>query len=296
MAKQTTKLNLESIDIYSTLFDEASDSNESEIIELPLSYLHEFKDHPFRVTDDESMYELAASIQEKGVIYPILVRPEEMDSYEIIAGHRRKRGCELAGRETIPCIILDITHNEAVKIMVYTNIQRPSISISEKAFAFRMEMEAARGEKESGRTDTYLAEKAGLGRSTIQRYIRLTYLNRKLLNMLDDGSMGITTGEALSYLRADEQEGLLRYMDINHISKISGEQAAALKEYSQNKRLDGAALKQIFFPDREKKRKVTLNSNTLSKYFPDDYSQDDMEQVIVGLLEDWMRRDGRVSV
>lgn len=296
MAKQTTKLNLEPIDIYGTLFDEVPDSNESEVIELPLRCLHEFKDHPFRVTDDESMYELAASIQEKGVIYPILVRPEEMDSYEIIAGHRRKRGCELAGRETIPCIILDITHNEAVKIMVYTNIQRPCISISEKAFAFRMEMEAARGEKESGRTDAYLAEKAGLGRSTIQRYIRLTYLNRKLLNMLDDGFMGITTGEALSYLQADEQEELLRYMDTNHISKISGDQAAGLKDYSQNKKLDQAALKEIFFPDKEKKRKVTLNSNTLSKYFPDDYSQDDMEQIIFELLEDWMRRDRRASV
>lgn len=296
MGKQTTKLNLDQVDIYSTLFENVPDQNEYEVTELPLSYLHEFKEHPFRVEDDESMYELAASIQEKGVIYPILVRPEEMDSYEIIAGHRRKRACELAGRETIPCVILDITHNEAVKIMVYTNIQRPNISISEKAFAFRMEMESAKEEKESGRTDAYLAEKAGLGRSTIQRYIRLTYLNRKLLDLLDDGSIGITTGETLSYLQISEQEELIKYMDTEHIKKISGEQAVKLKDYSQNKRWDPNALKQIFFPDKEKKLKVTLSEKTLSKYFPDHYSQDDMEQVIFGLLEDWMKRDRRTSV
>lgn len=296
MGKQTTKLNLDQIDIYNTLFEETQDKNESEVIELPLSYLHEFKDHPFRVVDDESMYELAASIQEKGVIYPILVRPEEMDSYEIIAGHRRKRGCELAGKETIPCVILDVTHSEAVKIMVYTNIQRPSISISEKAFAFRMEMDAAKEEKESGRTDVYLAEKAGLGRSTIQRYIRLTYLKRKLLDLLDDGSIGITAGEALSYLQTDEQNDLICYMDTNHINKISGEQATKLKEYSQDKKWDQKVLQKIFFPDKEKKLKVTLNSRTLSKYFPDNYSQEDMEQVIFGLLEDWTKKDRRTSV
>ena len=296
MAKQTTKLDFGTIDIYGTLFDKAPDKVESEVIELSLNALHEFKDHPFRVVDDESMYELAASIQEKGVIYPILVRPEEMGYYEIIAGHRRKRACELAGMETIPCIILDITHAEAVKIMVYTNIQRPSISISEKAFAFRMEMEVAREEKESGRTDAYLAEKAGLGRSTIQRYIRLTYLKRPLLDLVDDGSIGITTGEMLSYIQMAEQEALIAYMDINHIRKISGEQAAALKEYSQNGGLDHMALKQIFFPDKEKKLKVTLNSQILSKYFPDNYSQDDMEQVIFGLLEDWNKRERRASV
>ncbi len=260
--------------------------------DLPLSYLHEFKDHPFRVVDDESMYELAASIKEKGVLYPILIRPEEMDSYEIIAGHRRKRACELAGKETIPCVILDITHSEAVKIMVYTNIQRPSISISEKAFAFRMEMEAAKAEKDSGRTDSYLAEKAGLGRSTIQRYIRLTYLDRKLLDLIDSNNIGITTGEVLSFLSSKEQKSLLDYMNTNRISKISGEQAAKLKECSQNKKMDAEAMKQIFFPEKEKKVKVTLNAKTLSKYFPDDYSQDDMEQVIFELLEKWIQKTG----
>jgi len=289
MGKQTTKLNLAQVDIYSTLFEEEPIQNEHEVIELPLRNLHEFKDHPFRVVDDESMYELAASIQEKGVIYPILVRPEEMDSYEIIAGHRRKRGCELAGKETIPCVILDITHSEAVKIMVYTNIQRPSISISEKAFAFRMEMDAAREEKESGRTDAYLAEKAGLGRSTIQRYIRLTYLNRKFLDLLDNGSIGITTGETLSYLQPDEQDELAGYMEANHISKVSGEQAVKLKEQSQDNKWDQKTLQQIFSPDKDKKLKITLNARKLSKYFPGNYSQDDVEQVIFKLLEDWMK-------
>lgn len=296
MAKQTTQLNLEAVDIYNTLFDDKSDKLGNEVIELPLNCLYEFTDHPFRVVDDESMYELAASIQEQGVIYPILVRPLEMGVYEIIAGHRRKRGCELAGRESIPCIILDITHKEAVKIMVYTNIQRPSISISEKAFAFRLEMEAAKGEKESGRTDAYLAEKAGLGRSTIQRYIRLTYLERPLLDLVDDGSIGVTTGEMLSYLSMMEQEELIQYMKENHICKINGEQAATLKECTQKGKLSHKILKQIFFPNKEKKLKVTLNSQTLSKYFPDDYSQNDMEQVIFGLLEDWMKRVRRTSV
>lgn len=292
MSKETTKLKLST---YDALFGEEEykelGEKESEVVELPLEKLHAPKDHPYLVKDDESMYELAASIATEGVLYPALVRPDEAGDYEVIAGNRRRRGSELAGKTTMPCIILYITHYEAVKIMVATNIYRPHISMSEKAFAFRLEMECAKNEKESGRTDSWLAEKAGLGRSTIQRYIRLTYLNRELLDLVDIGNIGITTGEALSYLKDYEQDELYNFMKIHGIRKVGGEQAVVLKECSQSNKWSSDIIENVFTVSKDKSTKVTLGTKALQKYFPANYDQEKIEAVIFDLLERWYREN-----
>ena len=288
MSKETTKLKLST---YDALFGEEEykelGEKESEVVELPLEKLHVFKGHPFRVKDDEDMYELADSIDKQGVLYPALIRPDEAGEYEIIAGHRRKRGSELAGKSTMPCIILNITHSEAVKIMVSTNIQRPYISISEKAFAFRLEMENAKNEKEGGRTDSWLAEKAGLGRSTIQRYIRLTYLNRELLDLVDIGNIGKTTGETLSHLNDIDKDDLYNFLKIHGIRKVGGEQAVVLKECSQSNKWSSDIIENVFTVSKDKGTKVTLGTKALQKYFPANYDQEKIEAVIFDLLERW---------
>lgn len=309
MGKSTTKLKL---DPYATFFGDKNitdemqtvmteiekydlDGKSGQVVRLPLKKLRTFKDHPFHVKDDEAMYELAASIRQEGVLYPGIARPEG-DMFEVIAGHRRWRGSELAEAEDMPFIILDITHEQAVRIMLATNIQRPHISVSEKAFAFRLDMENAREEKESGRTDSWLAEKAGLGRSTIQRYIRLTYLSKSLLDMVDAGSIGTTPGEALSYLPVEEQEALVGFMSVHSITKVSNEQAAALKAASKSKEWSMQLLEQVFLIRKKNTSgSVTLPHKVIERYFPQSYSRKEMETVIVKLLEEWSEQNVKLQ-
>lgn len=290
--KETTKLKL---NVYDDLFGTIGvELGRTDMEEIPMEQLCEFQNHPFRVCDNAAMYELADSIAKQGVIYPALVRRDGADRFELIAGHRRKRASELAGKKTLPCIIMDITYAEAVKIMISTNIQRPEIVISEKAFAFRMEMEYTKENKTNvGRTDSFLAEQAGLGRSTIQRYIRLTYLNPELLTMVDEGKIGVTVGETLSYLKSSEQDDLYQFLAANQKYSVNGEQANTLKEYSAAARWYPEIFMNLFAVKGNLPAKVTINAKTLRKYFPETYSQEGMEQVIFSLLEKWSKGESK---
>lgn len=191
-----------------------------QIVEVPLSELHPFKDHPFQVRDDEKMEETVESIRNYGVLNPGLVRPRAEGGYEIVAGHRRKRGCELAGKPTMPVLVRDYTDDEAVVIMVDSNIQRENILPSEKAFAYRMKLEAMKhqGAKGNGDTADLVGKEAGDSGRKVQRYIRLTELLPELLEMVDDEKMKFIPAVSLSFLTKEEQSWVFRCIIENSIS------------------------------------------------------------------------------
>lgn len=270
------------------------------IIELDPAEVSDFKGHPFAVTMDEAMAELVDSIRRNGVLHPGIARPTPEGGYEAIAGHRRKYACQLAGQERMPFIVRDYTDDEATMIMVESNIQRPNISVREKALAYRMHYEAAkRMRKEKGtdgiadealRSDEQLAKRLGESRNTIQRYIRLTYLIPELLELADTGKLPVITASDLSYLREDEQELLLRYMQ-QHKTVPNGRQAIRLKEQSRTHKLTLLRIKEILTGKNSEKatQKVILKGKILSQYFPEATKPDQIEKVIIMLLQKWQR-------
>ena len=271
-----------------------------QIVEVPLSELHPFKDHPFQVRDDEKMEETVESIRNYGVLNPGLVRPRAEGGYEIVAGHRRKRGCELAGKPTMPVLVRDYTDDEAVVIMVDSNIQRENILPSEKAFAYRMKLEAMKhqGAKGNGDTADLVGKEAGDSGRKVQRYIRLTELLPELLEMVDDGKVKFIPAVSLSFLSKEEQSWVFRCIIENSIS-VSGAMADAMKKYSENGKLTEIAVQLILCEEKKDTGKVTIPANRISRYFPKDYSKQQMEQVIFELLEDWkeksIKREGGKS-
>jgi len=271
-------------------------------VEIPLSELYPFKDHPFKVKDDEKMQDTADSIREYGVLVPALARPRVGGGYEIISGHRRKRGCEIAGLGTMPVIVRDLDDDAAVIVMVDSNIQRESLLPSERAFAFKMKLEAlkhqgARTDMTSsqlgtklGRADDLLAEQAGTSRNQVQRFIRLTNLIPEILEMVDNRKIAFNPAVELSYLKTDEQKMLLEAMDCEQTTP-SLSQAQRLKKFSQEGRLSEDVMLAIM--SEEKKQdvdRVTFTRDELRKYFPKDYTPKQMEETILKLLNGWSRR------
>ena len=256
-----------------------------------MSELHPFKDHPFQVRDDEKMEETVESIRNYGVLNPGLVRPRAEGGYEIVAGHRRKRGCELAGKPTMPVLVRDYTDDEAVVIMVDSNIQRENILPSEKAFAYRMKLEAMKhqGAKGNGDTADLVGKEAGDSGRKVQRYIRLTELLPELLEMVDDGKVKFIPAVSLSFLSKEEQSWVFRCIIENSIS-VSGAMADAMKKYSENGKLTEIAVQLILCEEKKDTGKVTIPANRISRYFPKDYSKQQMEQVIFELLEDGKKK------
>lgn len=286
-----------------------------QILDLDPAAVTDFPGHPFDVKMDEDMAELVESIRKRGVLNPGIARPAQNGGYEAIAGHRRKTACVLAGVTAMPFMVRDYSDDEAVLIMVESNIQRNHISIREKAFSYRMHMEAQkrlnRAEKDmdrkenlsrSGeqkdrklqRSDEILAQKTGESRNTIQRYIRLTYLIPELMDMTDTGKLPMVTASELSYLKQDEQIRLQRYMQLYH-NIPSGRQAQMLKEYSRAGTLTGELLKMVLQADKEVRpaQKVVFKGNVLSQYFPEDYGAEEMEKVIITLLKRWRQENVR---
>ena len=261
-----------------------------QIVEVPLSELHPFKDHPFQVRDDEKMEETVESIRNYGVLNPGLVRPRAEGGYEVVAGHRRKRGCELAGKTTMPVLVRDYTDDEAVVIMVDSNIQRENILPSEKAFAYRMKMEAMKhqGAKGTGDTADLVGKEAGDSGRKVQRYIRLTELLPELLEMVDNGKIKFIPAVSLSYLTKEEQSWVFKCITENCIS-VSGAMADAMKKHSEEGKLTELAVQLILCEEKKDTGKVTLSANKISRYFPKEYSKQQMEQVIFELLEDWKK-------
>ena len=296
------KLSLTSYDdIFSTEESRADDRREK-VTEIPLVELHPFRNHPFKVQDDERMQDTAESIREYGVLVPAIVRPREEGGYEIVAGHRRKRGCEIAGLDTMPVIVRDLDDDAATIIMVDSNIQRETLLPSERAFAYKMKLDAikrqgARSDLTSGQVGQKLktsvdlvANQAGESTKQVQRFIRLTNLIPELLDMVDNRKIAFNPAVELSYLKQDEQTELLDAMDSEQATP-SLSQAQRLKKFSQEGRLSIDVMRAIMSEEKKSDLdRVTLSSEKLSKYFPKSWTPAQMENQIIKLLESWHKR------
>ena len=268
--------------------------DDTAITDVPLSDLPEFKNHPFRVLDDEKMDEMVESVKTKGILNPGIVCPSmEGGGYELIAGHRRKRACELAGLETMPVVIRNYSDDEATVVMVDTNLQREIILPSEKALAYRMKVDAMSHQgSEGGNTLEEISEDAGESAKTVQRYIALSKLTDGLLAMVDEKKLAIRAGVELSYLKDKEQEWVETIMNEEEFL-VSPDQASKIRNYSQNKELTKGLVHEILSEEKSKPRKVSLKTETINQYFDDDYSSEEIEETIIRLLEEWKEKGGR---
>ena len=281
--------------------------NQEAIQSIPLEQLHPFPGHPFGVRDDEAMRETAESIKEYGVLVPAIVRSREEGGYEIIAGHRRKRACELAGLETMPVIVRQLDRDAATIIMVDSNLQRESILPSERAKAYKMKMEAIKrqgqrrdltsdqvGQKLSGKTTRELiAEQSHDSPTQVQRYIRLTELTPELQQMVDESKIALTPAVELSYLKPEEQNLLLETIDSEQATP-SLSQAQRMKKLSQVGKLNEDTMLTIMSEQKKpEKSDITLSGDKLRKYFPRSYTPAQMENTIYKLLDAWQRKRQR---
>ena len=266
-----------------------------QVIHAKLADLHTFKGHPFRVLDDEKMEETTESIRRYGVLVPGLVRPKEGGGYEIIAGHRRKHASEKAGLDTMPVIVRDYTDDEATVIMVDSNIQREDILPSEKARAYAMKYEAVKHQgSKGGSTLDEVGEAAGESGKTVQRYVWLARLIDGLLDMMDRKKIGIAQGVDLSFLSLEAQRWVYAVLEETGAA-VNASQSAKLKEYGKNGGLTPAAVELILTKEKQKERKVTIKGSRINKYFPEGYSNDDIESVIIQLLEEWQKKQEAVK-
>lgn len=263
---------------------------DSDVKEIELSKLHEFKNHPFKVIDDDKMQELVESIKSNGILMPAIVRLREDGEYELIAGHRRKHACELAGLSSMPVVVRDYTDDEATIIMVDSNIQRERLLPSEKAKAYSMKYEALKhkGVRNAGDSLLEIAKMSKEGRTTIQRYIWLARLNNDLLQLVDDQTLGLVQGTDLSFLTNEQQQ--LVYDVLKDLPKsITKAQALQLKKYGMENELDKKTIIILLEEKKDKKRKVTINSEEINKYFSEDYSTEEIESIIFNLLSEWKK-------
>ena len=270
---------------------EENAGSEEQIIRVKLTELHEFRNHPFRVLDDEKMEETADSISKYGVLVPGIARPRAEGGYEIIAGHRRKRGSERAGKEDMPVIVRNYTDDEVTIIMVDSNIQREDILPSEKAKAYAMKYEAMKhqGRKGNGNTLDEVGEAAGESGKTVQRYIWLARLSDELLELVDRKKIGLVQGVDISFLTEQGQEWVQGILEETGAS-ISTTQSSKLKEYGKNGELTLPMVRLILAEEKPKERKVTIKADKISRYFTEDYSSEDIENIIYQLLEEWQSK------
>ena len=284
-------------------------STEQEVVvHIPLTELHPFPDHPFKVRDDEAMQETAASIKEYGVLVPALARPREDGGYELIAGHRRKHGCELAGLDTMPVIVRNIDQDTATIIMVDSNLQRESILPSERAQAYKMKLEAikrraGRPSKDAAenspkisanfRSDDEIGSDAGVSGDTIRNYISLTQLVPELQQMVDEKKIALTPAYQLAALKPEEQALLLETIDSEQATP-SLSQAQRMKKLSQSGELNEDTMLSIMMEQKKpEKNDVTLSGDKLRKYFPRSYTPLQIENTIFKLLDAWQKKRQR---
>lgn len=290
--KSAAKIKLDSFD---DLFgsNTTQENPAEQIINVPLTDLHTFKDHPFRVADDEKMEETTESIRQYGVLVPGIARPRAGGGYEIIAGHRRKRGSELAGRTEMPVIVRNYTDDEATIIMVDSNIQREDILPSEKAKAYRMKYEAMKhqGKKSGKSTLEEVGEAAGENAKKVQRYIWLSRLSEELLAMVDHKKIGFSQGVDLSFLPEEAQQWVQVILEEQGCT-ISTAQSAKIKEYGKSGELTLAMVRLILTEEKTKERRVTIKAEKISRYFEEEYSSEEIEDIIIHLLEEWSAKNG----
>ncbi len=281
-----------------------ADAGREKVRMIPLDELHPFAHHPFKVKDDEAMQDTVESVKAYGVLVPAIARPREEGGYELVAGHRRHRASLLAGLAEMPVIVRELDDDEATIIMVDSNLQRETLLPSERAFAYRMKLEAIR--RQAGRPAKNSRQVVGnfesadivgkdIGESgrQIQRFIRLTYLVPPLLDMVDEHKVAFNPAVELSYLTSEEQVALLDAMDSEQ-STPSLSQAQRLKKFSQEGRLSEDVMRAILSEEKKPEvGKITLSSDKLRRYFPKSYTPQQMEQTIFRLLEQWQRRRQR---
>ena len=270
------------------------ESSVEQIINAPLADLHTFKDHPFRVVDDEKMEETTESIRQYGVLVPGIARPRAGGGYEIIAGHRRKRGSELAGKTQMPVIVRNYTDDEATIIMVDSNIQREDILPSEKARAYKMKYEAMKhqGKKSGKNTLDEVGEAAGENAKKVQRYIWLSRLSDELLEMVDTKKLGFSQGVDISFLTEEAQQWVQAVIGEQGCN-VSMVQSGKLKEYGKSGELTFAMVRLILTEEKPKERKITIKSDKIGEYFSDSYSNEEIENIIISLLDKW-KEEGAV--
>ena len=297
-SKSAQKIKLTS---YDDLFGTNEQPSGEVVTSVPINLFHAFKDHPFRVVDDEKMQETVESVKKYGILMPGIVRPHPENGYEVIAGHRRWRACELAGLDEMPVIVRDLDDDAATVIMVDTNIQREDILPSEKAYAYKMKYEALKRQgKRSDLTSCQVGKKLAaeeVSQNTeessrqILRYIHLTLLLPELLEMADDKKLPFNTAVEISYLRNEEQQVLLQYMS-NHNMVPSMKQAKELKQISKERMLTYSEIDQICMNESTEKVQVQIPAKKLKQYFPETYTKTQMEEIIFMLLASWAEREG----
>ena len=301
MKSSAKNINLTSADDLFSTEESRTDANREKVMEIPLTELFPFKDHPFKVIDNEAMFDTAESVKQYGVLVPAIARPRDEGGYELVAGHRRHRASELAGLETMPVIVRNLGDDAATIIMVDSNLQRETLLPSERAFAFKMKLEAikrqgARSDLTSrqvvGKLETadIVGKESGDSGRQVQRYIRLTELIPELLSMVDEKKIALNPAVELSYLKKEEQADLLEAMEMEQATP-SLSQAQRLKKFSAEGKCTLEAMCAIM--SEEKKGdldKVTLTGDKLRKYFPKSYTPQKMEETILKLLEGWQKK------
>ena len=301
MKSSAKKVELASVDDLFSTEEGRKDARLEKVQEIPLEELHPFRNHPFKVKDDEAMLETADSVRQYGVLVPAIARPDPSGGYELVAGHRRHRASQLAEKETMPVIVRDLDDDAATIIMVDSNLQRESLLPSERAFAYKMKLEAmkhqgSRGDLTSSqlgtkfRADELLAQQSGSSRNQVQRYIRLTELIPALLDMVDEKKIAFNPAYELSFLSPEEQRMVLDGMDYAQATP-SLSQAQRLKRFSQEGKLSENVVQAILSEEKKSEwDKVTLDSGTLRKYFPKSYTPQRMQETIIKLLEAWQKK------
>ena len=304
MKSSAKKVELASVDDLFSTEESRADAQREKVVEIPLSELHPFKGHPFKVKDDEAMMETADSIKQYGVLVPAIARPDPEGGYELVAGHRRHRASELAEKETMPVIVRDLDDDAATIIMVDSNLQRESLLPSERAFAYKMKLDAMKHQGERVdltssqvgtmlRADEILAQQAGSSRNQVQRYIRLTELIPELMDMVDEKKIALNPAYELSFLKKEEQVDLFDAMDSEQATP-SLSQAQRLKKYSQEGHLTLDMMRVIMGEEKKSDLdRVTFTSDTLRKYFPKSYTPQRMQETIIKLLEAWQKKRQR---
>lgn len=293
-----------SLSSYDDIFETDTSRNEAKqerVQEIPLSELHPFEGHPFKVVDDEEMQKTVESVRDFGVLTPAIARPDPDGGYEIISGHRRHRASELAGKDTMPVIVREMDDDAAIILMVDANLQRETILPSERAFAYKMKMDALK--HQGARTDLtstqvgrkletaeVIAQEAGDSKTQVRRYIRLTELTPELLDMVDSGQIKFNPAVELSYLAKEEQKDFLEAMDYAQAAP-SLSQAQRIKKLAQEGNCTLEAMCEIMNEmKKDEMDKVTLKTSVLRKYFPKSYTNKQMEDKIIQLLEQWQKK------
>ena len=301
MKSSARNIELKSVDDLFATEESRADAQREKVQNIPLRELHPFRNHPFKVKDDAAMQDTVDSVREHGVLVPAIARPDPDGGYELIAGHRRHHASELAGKETMPVIIRDLDDDTATIIMVDSNLQREELLPSERAFAYKMKLEAIRHQgKRQELTSSQVGMKlqaldivgqqAGDSRNQVHHFIRLTELIPELLDMVDERKIAFNPAVELSYLKKEEQTLLLEAMDSEQATP-SLSQAQRLKKFSQQKMLSLDVMRAVM--SEEKKTdldRVTLKNETLRRYFPKSYTPKQMEDTIIKLLEGWYKK------